>query len=96
MPLTNTAIPYLANFFTEGKGLNKNTAVCKRQALYNSALGARRIYKLRLYVNLGTAYDNNAYTITSTYYSGSGDFTIYSIYPTPSNNLQNLIKYRIT
>ena len=96
VPSTNTAAPCLPNFFTEGKGPNGNTAVCKRQALYNGALGARRMYKLRSYVNLGTAYDNNAYTITSTYYSSSGDLTIYSTYPTLSNNPQNLIEYRIT
>ena len=70
----------------EGKGPNRNTAIYKRQALYNGTLDIRRVYKLRLYVNLKTTYDNNIYTITSTYYSGSGNFTIYSTYPTLSNN----------
>ena len=58
MPSTNTAIPYLPNFLTEGKWPNRNTAVCKRQALYDGALGARGIYELRSYVDLETAYDN--------------------------------------
>ena len=54
------------------------------------------MHKLRSYVDPGTAYDNNAYTITSTYHGGSGDLTIYSTHPTPSNNPQNPIEYRIT
>ena len=33
VPSTNTTAPCLPNFFTEGKGPNGNTAVCKRQAL---------------------------------------------------------------
>ena len=46
VPSTNIAIPCLPNFFTKEKGPNRNTAVYKRQALYNGALGARGIYKL--------------------------------------------------
>ena len=58
----------------------------KRQALYNGALDTRGVHELRLYVDPETAYDNNAYTITLTYYSGSGDLTIYITYSTLSNN----------
>ena len=65
VPSMNTAAPCLPNFFTEGKGPNGNTAVCKRQALDDGALGARGIHELRLYVNLETAYDNNAYSLSS-------------------------------
>ena len=96
IPSTNTAAPYLPNFFTKGKGLNGNAAVCKRQALYNDAIGARGIYKLRSYVDPEITYDNNAYTITSTYHGGTGDLTIYSTHPTLSNDPQNPIEYRIT
>ena len=96
VPSTNTAAPCLPNFFTEGKGPNGNTAVCKRQALYDGALGARGIHELRSYVDPETAYDNNAYTITSTYHGGSGDLTIYTTHPTLSTNAQNLTDYRMT
>ena len=96
VPSTNTATPCLPNFFTEGKGPSGNPAVCKRQALYDGALGARGVHKLRSYVNPETAYDNNAYTITSTYHGSSGDLTIYSTHPTPSNDPQNPIEYRMT
>ena len=58
VPSTNTAAPCLPNFFTEGKGPNGSTAVCKRQALYDGALGARGIHELRSYVDPETAYDN--------------------------------------
>ena len=96
VPSTNTAAPCLPNFFTEGKGPNGNTAVCKRQALYDGALGARGVHELRSYVDPETAYDNNAYTITSTYHGGSGDLTIYTTHPTLSNDAQNLTEYRMT
>ncbi|KAK3176921.1 hypothetical protein OEA41_008247 [Lepraria neglecta] len=96
VPSTNTAAPCLPNFFTEGKGPNGNAAVCKRQALYDGALGARGIHELRSYVGQETPFDNNAYTITSTYHGGTGDLTIYSTHPTPSNDSQNPIEYRIT
>ncbi len=96
VPSTNTASPCVPNFYTEGKGPNGNTTVCKNQALYDGALGARGIHELRSYVDPGTAYNNNAYTITSTYHGGSSDLTIYSTHPTPSKDPQNPIEYRMT
>ncbi len=96
VPSTNTAAPCLPNFFTEGKGPNGNTAVCKNQALYDGAIGARGIHELRSHVDPKMAYDNNAYTITSTYHGGSGDLTIYTTHPTLSNDAQNLTEYRMT
>ena len=96
VPSTNTTAPCLPNFFTEGKGPTGTTAVCQRQALYDGALGARGVHELRLYVDPETAYDNNAYTITSTYHGGSGDLTIYCTHPTPSNDPKNPIEYHMT
>ena len=96
IPSTNTAAPCLPNFFTEGKGPNGNAAVCKRQALYDGAIGARGVHELRSYVNQEMLFDNNAYTVTSTYHGGTGDLTIYSTHPTLSNDPQNPIEYRMT
>ncbi|KAK3178843.1 hypothetical protein OEA41_000980 [Lepraria neglecta] len=95
VPSTNTAAPCVPNFFTDGKGPNGNTAVCKRQALYDGALGARGIHELRSHVDPHTAYDNNAYTITSTYHGGTGDLTIYTTHPTRPNDAQTLNEYRM-
>ena len=95
LPSTNTAAPCLPNFFTEAKGPKGTTDVCKRQALYDGALGARGIHELRSYNGQETLFDNNAHTITSTYHH-SGLFTIYITHPTPSESLTNLTEYRMT
>ena len=96
VPSTNTTASCLPNFFTEGKGPNGNPAVCKRQALYDGALAARGIHKLRSYVDPETAYDNNAYTITSTYHGSTGALKLYSTHPTPSMSPDIPIEYRMT
>ncbi len=96
VPSTNTAAPCLPNFFTEGKGPNGNAAVCKRQALYDGAVGARGMHELRSYVDPETAYDNNAYTITSTYHGGSGTLTVYTTHPTLSKDTKRPTEYRMT
>ena len=96
VPSTNTAAPCLPNFFTEGKGPNGNTAVCKRQALYDGALGARGIHELRSYVGQETLHDNNAYTITSTYHGGSGALKLYTIHCTRSTDPNRNYEFRMT
>ena len=96
VPSTNTAAPCLPNFFTEGKGPNGSTAVCKRQALYDGALGARGVHELRSYVDPETAYDNNAYTITSTYHGGTGALKLYSTHLVPSMSSGIPIEYGMT
>ena len=95
VPSTNTAAPCLPNFFTEGKGPKGTSDVCKRQALYDGALGARGIHELRSYVDLETPFDNNAYTITSTYHH-SGLLTMYTTHPTISKDGTNSTQYRMT
>ena len=54
------------------------------------------MHELWSYAGQETPFDNNAYTITSTYHGGTGDLTIYSTHPTPSNDPQNSIEYRMT
>ena len=96
VPSADTTVPCLPNFFTEAEGPSGTTDVCRLQSLYDGALGARGIHELRSYVDPGAAYDNNAYTITSSYEGGSGVLTIYSTHPTPSNDPQYPIEYRTT
>ena len=95
VPSTNTTAPHLPNFFAEGKGWNGNAAVCKRQALYDGAVAARGIHQLRSYVGQETLYDNNAYTITSTYHP-SGLLTMYTTHPAASEDPKRPTEYRMT
>ncbi len=96
IPSTNIIVLYFPNFFTEGKGLKGDTPIYKNQVLYDGTLNTRRIYELRLYINLETAYDNNFYTIISTYYSGSRALKLYIIYYILSINPNRDYKYHIT
>ena len=43
-----------------------------------------------------TAYDNSAYTITSTYHGGSGTLTMHTTHPYPSKDSKISTEYRIT
>ncbi|MCJ1469609.1 hypothetical protein MMC07_008244 [Pseudocyphellaria aurata] len=61
-----TTAPCVPNFFIEAKGPAGGYTVCERQALYDGALGARGIGKLRAYIDAETAYDGNAYNASST------------------------------
>ena len=96
VPSTNTAVPCLPNFFTEGKGPNGNAAVCKLQAMYDGALGARGVHELQSYVDPETSYDDNAYTITSTYHGGSGALKLYTTHRTRSTNPNRDYEFRMT
>jgi len=93
---TNTVASYLPNFFTKTKDFKKITDVCKRQTLYNGALDARGIHKLRLYIDSETTYNNNAYTIASTYYDNSEALKLYTTHCTLSINSNRDYEYRIT
>lgn len=96
VPSTDTTAPCLPNFFAEAKGRNGNPAVCERQALYDGALGARGVHELRLYVDGETPYDNNAYTITSTYHAATGVLNLYTMHPVPSTDPGNASKFHQT
>lgn len=45
---------------------------------------------------VATSYDNNAYTITSTYHGGTGALKLYSTHLTPSMSPGIPIEYRMT
>lgn len=96
IPSTNTAAPCLPNFFTEGKGPDGSAPVSKLQAMYDGALGARGIHELRSYVDPETAYDNNAYTITSTYHGGTGALKLYTTHPTQPTHPNQGTEFRMT
>ncbi|KAI4160259.1 MAG: hypothetical protein LQ342_005851, partial [Letrouitia transgressa] len=95
-PSTKKTVPLLPNFFAEGKGPDGNATVCKRQAVYDEALGARGIHQLRSYVDPKTAYDNNAYTIASTYHGGTGTLTMYTTHAAPPKDPGSSAEYHMT
>lgn len=95
VPSTNTAAPCLPNFFTEGAGSKGLEDVCKNQAMYDGALGARGIQELRSFIDPETVYDNNAYTITSTYHP-SELLIMYTTHPVKSTNQKHQTEYRMT
>lgn len=94
-PSTQYQAPALPNFFTEVKGPDGSAAVAKRQACYNGALGARDIHELWSFgADTSSAYDNNAYTITSTYHDGQ--LKMYTTHPEPSTDPDNSTEYHMT
>lgn len=94
VPSKNKSALFLPNFFLEGKGPMGSPAVGSNQVLYNGALGARAMHKLRSYVDPQTAFDNNAYTIMATYQRGF--LTLYTAHPTQSNNSRKPIEYHMS
>ncbi|KAI9841528.1 MAG: hypothetical protein M1837_000629 [Sclerophora amabilis] len=95
-PSTQQHAPALPNFFIEGKGPDGSTAVAKRQACYDGALGARGIHRLRSFgVEASeTLYDSNAYTITSTYHDGT--LKMYTSHPTQGTDPECSPEYHMT
>ena len=95
IPSTQRQAPALPNFFTEAKGPEGSTAVSKRQACFDGAFGARGIHKLRSYnADPLLAYDNNAYTITSTLHDGL--LRIYTSHPVKPINPESPPEYSMT
>ncbi len=95
-PATQGQAPALPNFFTEVKGPDGSAAVAKRQACFDGALGARSVYKLQSFraEDSEALYDNNAYTITSTYHNGH--LQLYTSHPTKPTDPENPPEYWMT
>jgi hypothetical protein len=84
VPSVNDRAPMLPNNFTEGKGPGGTWAVVKRQVGYDGALGARGMQHLQSYGQPEPVYDNNAYTITSTF--DAEHLHMYTAHPTAPAN----------
>ncbi|KAI9681151.1 MAG: hypothetical protein M1817_002433 [Caeruleum heppii] len=102
-PSTQQQAPVLPNFFAEGKGPHGDASVAKRQACYDGVLGARGVHKLRAFgVEASgveypeTLFDDNAYTITSTYHGGTGTLQMYTTHPTRSPDDEISPAYHMT
>ncbi|KAI9731016.1 MAG: hypothetical protein M1834_005479 [Cirrosporium novae-zelandiae] len=92
IPSTQRQAPILPNFFTEGKGVDGSPTVAKRQAFYDGTLGARAMLQLQSYGN-NLNYDNNAYTIVSTYHDGT--LKLFTIHPTRSTDPGRFTDYHM-
>lgn len=95
VPLTNAVALCLLNFFIENKDFKELTDVCKNQAMYDEALDVWRIHELWSYIDSKTTFDNNAYTIASTYHS-SELLIMYTTHSVKSTNSKNSIEYCMT
>lgn len=95
MSLTNAVTLCLLNFFIKNKDFKELTDVCKNRAMYDEALDVWRIHELRSYIDLKITFDNNTYTIASTYYS-SELLIMYTTHSVKFTNSKNSIEYRIT
>ncbi|KAF2803010.1 uncharacterized protein BDZ99DRAFT_400783 [Mytilinidion resinicola] len=71
LPTKQEDLPIAPNFFLATKGPDGSLAVAGRQACYDGALGARGMHSLQSYGKDEPVFDNNAYTITSTYHGGT-------------------------
>ncbi|EER41077.1 conserved hypothetical protein [Histoplasma capsulatum H143] len=94
VPSTQGDLPILPNFFLEVKGPDGSPAVANRQACYYGALGARGTHFLQSYQQDKPVYDNNAYTITSTYLGGH--LKLYSTHLVQSPDLDCPPEYIMT
>jgi hypothetical protein len=78
----HTHRPAFPNYFAEEKGPDGNAAELERQITCDLAYGARGMLKMQSYGQGGDTFDGNAYTLGSTYHSGSGVLTMYVMHPT--------------
>ncbi|OAX83843.1 hypothetical protein ACJ72_01800 [Emergomyces africanus] len=93
IPSTQNNLPMVPNFFVEAKGPDGSLAVATRQACYDGALGARGMHTLQSYQQEPT-YDNNAYTLTSTYHGGT--LKLYTTHISQSNDPGSRPEYFMT
>ena len=71
VPSKHSHLPTVPNFFLEAKGPDGSLPEARRQALHDGAIGARAMQSIQSYGKSEPVYDNNAYTISSTYHGGT-------------------------
>ena len=88
--------PLLPNFFTEVKGPDGKASEMKLQATYDAAHGARAMLEIQSYGQDGYDYDGKAYTLASTYHSGTGTLQMYAMHPTEPVEPDGRPRYHMT
>ncbi|SLM36805.1 hypothetical protein LPUS_06491 [Lasallia pustulata] len=94
IPTVHPRAPAVPNFFLEARTPKDAVDVTKRQATLDGALGARAMHELQSYGQDETVYDNNAYTLTSTYHDGQ--LKMYTTHITPPAGPGQLPEYHMT
>lgn len=93
VPSKHTAAPIVPNNSTEAKGPSGTRTVLKLQACYDGAIGARAVQCLQSFGEPKPVYDNNAYTITSTF---DGELlSMYTTHPTAPTNSRGRPEYHM-
>lgn len=95
IPTKNIRRPVAPNFFLEAKDPEGGAGVAKRQAGYDGAIGACAMHALQNYSE-EPGLDGNAYTISSTYYAGTGTFQLYTHHVTPPTAPGGRPEYHMT
>ncbi|KAF2241478.1 hypothetical protein BU26DRAFT_571944 [Trematosphaeria pertusa] len=96
IPCTDTSRPLLANHFTELKGPDGKASEMKRQITQDLGIGARGMLAIQSYGQAGYTYDGNAYTLGSTYHSGTGTLQLYAMHPTQPEDPSGQPQYHTT
>ncbi|PHH75048.1 hypothetical protein CDD80_2665 [Ophiocordyceps camponoti-rufipedis] len=94
IPTSDDSLPMAPNFFLHVKGPYGTTAVAKRQACYDGALGARGMLSLQSYGKTEACYDNKAYTLASVYIDGC--LSMYCVQPIPPPSAREEPGYAMT
>ena len=94
IPSTDKSLPVAPNYFLEAKSHGGRLDVAKRQACHDGAIGARAMHSLRNYGATRPEYDNNAYTVTSTYHGGT--LKMYTTHATQSDAPEGGSDYYMT
>lgn len=96
VPSNDESLPAAPNFFLEAKSAGGRHDVGKRQACHDGAIGARGMHSLQNYGAAKPLYDNNAYTVTSTYHGGLGLLKMYATHPTEPKSPGGKPEYHMT
>ncbi len=83
IPSRRTSVPAAPNYFRADKSASGRADVAQMQAMYDGAVGARGMHTLQNYGTATPVYDNNTYTISSTYHPGTGTLQMYATHPAP-------------
>lgn len=93
VPSTEPGTEYLPNFFVYCAEEYIHETAVENEAAHNGIIGARAIHALRSHLDEGSALDNNAYTITTSYSTKDGYLGLWCVHPIRDEGDQGAVKY---